>query len=95
MIATPHIDGETIMEALLETWSPIAIISFALSPIFISLCALGAAIWSGIAQRTHNRLSVRPVLGFQFDEKGFHLALFGKNPMIDLLLESHSYPQKE
>lgn len=68
------------MESLLATWSPIAIISFALSPIIIAAIALGFSIWAGREQRKHNRLSVKPALGYEFDVTGLRLDNSGLGP---------------
>ena len=74
------------MEALLATWSPIAIISFALAPIIIAAIALGAAIWSGVEQRKHNRLSVKPFLEYEWDTDAISLVNSGLGPgKVDIL----------
>ncbi|MGD8779550.1 MAG: hypothetical protein PVH88_11390 [Ignavibacteria bacterium] len=48
-----------------------------ISAVFISLCAFGVAIWQGFITRTHNKLSVRPLLNFstRFTEDEFVLKL--------------------
>ena len=39
-------------------------------PIFISVLALVTSVWSAYATRTHNRLSVRPAVGFEREMAG-------------------------
>ena len=68
------------MESLLATWSPIAIISFALAPIFIAAIALGLSIWAGREQRKHNKLSVKPFLDILADDKRIHIENVGLGP---------------